>query len=183
VLQVQLAATAVEIRHLAGAHVCRPNREARLSFADEIEVDELGESGFERSCRIVAGVICAQRVDVAGMGERIGREEAWYAAHQGRPVGPFIAESRQDTAKVQPRGLLHPAPEFAQSRQAVLRRVSSDEAGVDGSNRRTDDPVRLDASFLQRLVHACLIGSQRAAALQHEHDLTRKADLVRCTAL
>ena len=45
VLQVQLAAAAVEIRHLAGAHVCRPNREARLSFADEIEVDEFGERG------------------------------------------------------------------------------------------------------------------------------------------
>src|SRR5437764_667302 len=35
-----------------------------------------------------------------------------------------------------------------------------------------DDPVRFDASLVQRLVDASLIGPQRAAALQHQHDLS-----------
>jgi hypothetical protein len=45
---------------------------------------------------------------------------------------------------------LHPSPEFVQSRQAIVLRVSGDQAGVDGSDGRGDDPVRLDASLLQR---------------------------------
>jgi hypothetical protein len=58
-LHVQLAAAAVEIRHLAGAHVRRRDREARPSAVDQLEVDELGESGLKRRCRVVAGVVCA----------------------------------------------------------------------------------------------------------------------------
>ncbi len=33
------------------------------------------------------------------------------------------------------------------------------------------DPVRLDSSFVQRLIDAGLVGTQRAAALQYQHDL------------
>jgi hypothetical protein len=50
---VQLAAAAVEIRHLAGTHVRRSDRKARVSVVDQIEVDELGESRFERRRRVV----------------------------------------------------------------------------------------------------------------------------------
>ena len=117
------------------------------------------------------------------MGERIRREEAGYAVRQGRPVGPLVSEFRHDAAKVPVGRALHPAPEFVQSRQTVLRRVSGDQAGVDGSDGRADDPVRLDASFLQRLVHARLVGSQCAPALQNEYDLAREAGPVECAAL
>jgi hypothetical protein len=52
-----------------------------------------------------------------------------------------------------------------------LRRVAGDQAGIDGADRGADDPVRLDAGLVQRLIDAGLIGPERAAALQHEHDL------------
>ena len=44
-------------------------------------------------------------------------------------------------------------------------------AGVDGADRGADDPVRLDARLVQGLIDAALIGAERAAALEHEHDL------------
>jgi hypothetical protein len=53
--------------------------------------------------------------------------------------------------------------------------IAGDEAGVDGADRSADDPVRLDAGFVQRLIDAGLLGPERAAALQHEHDLAREA--------
>ena len=49
--------------------------------------------------------------------------------------------------------------------------VAGDQRGVDGADRRSDHPVGLDAGLVQRLVDADLIGAERAAALQHEHDL------------
>ena len=61
-----------------------------------------------------------------------------------------------------------------QPRQPVLRRIAGDQAGVDGADRGADDPVRLDAGLMQRLVDAGLVGAERAAALQHQHDLARQ---------
>ena len=78
-----------------------------------------------------------------------------------------------DVAKTPDRVLLHLLPEFAQPRQPVLRRIARDQAGIDGADRGADDPVRLDAGFVQRLIDAGLVGAERAAALQHQHDLAR----------
>src|SRR6266852_894598 len=64
-----------------------------------------------------------------------------------------------------------------------MRRVSGNEAGVDRSDRRADDPVRLDPGFLQCLIDAHLIGPEGAAALQNEYDLAGEAGPVRCAAL
>ena len=77
--------------------------------------------------------------------------------------------------------MLHAAPEFLQRGQAVRRLVAGDQAGVDGADRGADHPVRLDAGLVQRLVDAHLVGAQRAAALQHQHDLAetgRQCDAV-----
>ena len=49
--------------------------------------------------------------------------------------------------------------------------VAGDDARIDGADRRADQPVGLDAGIVQRLIDAALIGAERAAALQHEHDL------------
>ena len=65
----------------------------------------------------------------------------------------------------------HAAPEFAQPRQPVRGLVAGDQAGVDRADRGADHPVRLDAGLVQRLVDADLVGAERAAALQHQHDL------------
>ena len=62
-------------------------------------------------------------------------------------------------------------PEFLESRHPVGWIVAGDEAGVDRADRGADHPVRLDAGLMQRLVDADLVGTQRAATLQHQHDL------------
>ena len=46
-----------------------------------------------------------------------------------------------------------------------------DDGGVDRAYRRPDQPVRLDAGFVQSLVHAGLVGAERAAALEDQDDL------------
>src|SRR4029079_10083152 len=42
---------------------------------------------------------------------------------------------------------------------------------MDGADRGADQPVRLDARLVQRLINAGLISAGRTAALQDEHDL------------
>src|SRR5207253_6015650 len=83
-----------------------------------------------------------------------------------------LIEPRKSVAKIPDRILLHLLPELLQPRQAVFGLVAGNHAGIDGADRGADDPVRLDASLVQRLVDASLIGPQRAAALQHQHDLS-----------
>ena len=53
----------------------------------------------------------------------------------------------------------------------MLRLIARDQARIDGADRGADDPVRLDAGLVQRLVDAGLIGAERTTALQHQHDL------------
>ena len=55
--------------------------------------------------------------------------------------------------------------------KTVLDFVAGNEASIDGTDRGADQPVGLDARFVQRLINAALISSKRTAALQHEHDL------------
>ena len=65
----------------------------------------------------------------------------------------------------------HPAPEFLQPLQTIFGLVAGNEARVDGTDGRADDPVRLDAGLMQGLIDARLIGAERAAALKDEDDL------------
>ena len=65
----------------------------------------------------------------------------------------------------------HPAPEFLEPLQPVLGLVASDQACIDGADRRSDDPIRLDASLMQGLIDARLKGAERTAALEDEDDL------------
>jgi hypothetical protein len=145
--------------------------EARPALVQQIEIDEIGERPLQRHRRIVAGVIGAKRIGIAGMRQRIGPEEAGDAVGDRGPVRKLFVEAGNDVAKAPDRMLLHLLPELAQARQTVLRRVARDQAGIDRADRGADNPVRLDAGFMQRLVDAGLIGAKRAAALQHQHDL------------
>ena len=173
------AVAAVEISHLAGSDMGGADRQARHAAVDQIEIDEFAERLFERRGRIISGTVGAERIVVAGMGQRIGPEETGNSVGHRRPVGQFFVEAGKRVAKIPDRILLHPLPEFLQPRQTVFRRIAGDQAGIDGADRGADDPVRLDAGFVQRLIDAGLIGAKRAAALQHQHDL---AGIASCPA-
>jgi len=73
--------------------------------------------------------------------------------------------------------LLDAGPEFVQAREAPLGWVARDERAIDGAYRGADHPVGLDAGFVQGLVDADLVRAQRAAALQHQHDLAGQVGL------
>jgi hypothetical protein len=48
-------------------------------------------------------------------------------------------------------------PEFSQSFDALFRRIAGDQGRVDGADRNAGNPVRMQISLSQRLVHAGLI--------------------------
>jgi hypothetical protein len=48
---------AVEIAHLAGAHMRGTDGQARLAFIEQVEIDEIGERAFQRRRRVVAGIV------------------------------------------------------------------------------------------------------------------------------
>jgi hypothetical protein len=66
---------------------------------------------------------------------------------------------------------LHAAPEFFHLRHAMFNAIAGNEARVDGSDGRADDPIGFDAGLMQSLIDANLIGPERSAPLQHQHDL------------
>ncbi|MGY2934247.1 hypothetical protein ACVWZ6_003849 [Bradyrhizobium sp. GM6.1] len=105
------------------------------------------------------------------MRQWIGTEEAGNAVGQGRPIGELFIEAGKRGAQIPDRILLHPFPELLQAQQPLVRRVARNEPRIDGADRGADDPVRLDAGLVQRLVHPGLIGSECTAALKHQHHL------------
>jgi hypothetical protein len=169
------AVAAVEIAHLAGADMGRPDREPRPAAIDQIEIDQLFQRLLQRRCRVIAGPVRPQHIGIARMRQRVRPEEAGDAVGDGRPVGELLVETGKGVAEIPDRLLLHPLPEFLQARQPLLGLVARDQAGIDRPDRSADDPVRLDAGLVQRLVDAGLVGAERSAALQHQHDLARQA--------
>ena len=108
------------------------------------------------------------------MGQGIRVEEAGDSVGDRCPVRELLVKAREGIAETPDRALLDALPEFLQAREPVLRFIAGDEACVDRADRGADDPVGLDAGLVQRLVDARLIGAERAAALQHQHDLARE---------
>src|SRR5689334_10789714 len=102
---------------------------------------------------------------------RVELKEAGDAADNRIQVGKGVAEDRGRPQRA--KGLCgdDAIPELPQPRHPVLRLVAGNQRAVDCADRGADHPVRLDAPFRERLVHAGLIGAQGTAALQHEHHL------------
>ncbi len=169
------AVAAVEITHLAGAHMGGADGQPRRAAIDEIKIDQLLKGLLQRRGRVIAGALGPKHIGIAGMGERIGPEEASNALCDRRPVGQLLVESGKSTAEIPGRVLLHPLPEFLQAREPGLRLIAGDQARVDRPDRGADDPVRLDAGFVQRLIDAGLIRAERTPTLEHQHDLARQA--------
>src|SRR5437763_14764376 len=104
--------------------------EPRLASVHQLEIDQFVQRALQRRGRIITGAICAERIAVAGMGKRIGPEETGNAVSYRRPIGELFVEARKNVAKIPDRALLHLLPKLAQAGEAVLRRVTRDEAGV-----------------------------------------------------
>jgi hypothetical protein len=163
VLEAERLLAAVEVAHLARAHAHGADRQSRLRFIENSNIHQLAEGVAQRRGVVPGrGVESNARLSVGAPGHWARREEGRDAARE-RGV---VAERRI---------LLDAPPELAQARQPVLARVARDEAGVERADRGADDPVGLGAGPAQRLVHAGLVGAERAAALQHEDHLAFRA--------
>jgi len=74
----------------------------------------------------------------------------------------------------------HLGPEFPKSIDPHVRWIACDDGRVDAPNRNAGNPIRVYAGLGQSFVHAGLIRTQRAAALQYQgHALERKTTLCR----
>src|SRR6516162_8538082 len=160
----------VEVAHLARTHMRGAERQPRPATLDERKVDEIGQGLLKRSRRVEAGFVLSERIMCAEKSQRIGFEESRNTAEQGRPIGRRVGEPwpiRQAPELLAP----HPAPEFLQPVEAMLGLVARDQTGVDGADRRADDPIRLRPRLMEGLIDARLVGAERAAALENKDDL------------
>jgi hypothetical protein len=160
---------AVEIAHRAGARVDRADREPHMLVVDVIEIDQRVDGAAQRAGLIKGRVLDADpRIGIPPR-RQVRFKESGYALPDGHGVGDGARHGRKSQ-----RVLLHAVPELAQAVEPVLRRVAGDDGAVDGAYRGADHPVRLQAGFVHGLVHAQLVGAQRAAALQDQDDLARQ---------
>jgi hypothetical protein len=53
--------------------------------------------------------------------------------------------------------------------KAFGARTTSDDRGTNSTDRRTDHPVEIDTSLIERLIDANLVGTQRSTALEHQN--------------
>jgi hypothetical protein len=68
------------------------------------------------------------------------------------------------------RGRTHRFPKFPKSLDALLGRVTRDERGIDGANRISRDPVRMEFCFRKSL-----IGAETPASQEQRNPFERRA--------
>jgi hypothetical protein len=174
VVEVHRLVAAVEVAHLAVADVDGADGEPRVTRRDAREVDEVGQRVAQRGRRVVTGAFDAELRVRGQPRERVGHEERGDAADDRGQVGRHVHDAGQESREVVRGVLLDACPERAQPVEPVLPRVAGDQRRVDGADRRADHPVGLDTRFVHRLVDAGLVRAERAAALQHQHGLSRR---------
>ena len=157
--------------HPAGTSADCAHRETGFGLSQVVKVDQLVQRSAQPARQVIRGLFDADLRHRTPAGEGIRLEKSRDAECHGSKIGQAFPESRHRTLMPDPVDR-HPVPEFAQPRPALLERVAGDDRRVDRADRRPDDPVGFQTALVQSLVHAQLIGAQRAAALLHQNDLT-----------
>src|SRR5258708_27700093 len=164
---------AVEIAHLAGAHMGGANRKPRSFTVDPPEIDEFQERFLERHSRIVPGVVRTDRKIHSPMRQKVWPKERRNTADQDRPIRESVGKARRDASKI-PSGMrFNPLPKLPELRNSVVAAIARDQTGIDCADRSPDNPVRLDIRFIQSLIDARLVRSKRATTLKHQHYMAR----------
>jgi hypothetical protein len=178
----------VEIDEVASAHIHRADAKTGHPAIDEVKIHQAFECRFQRG-----DIVIAQRIDIPGY-ERQGRwdprlEEARRAPKQSVEsaplidpcVGELVLDFHRRHISDADGGGADGLPEFPQPRDALFRRVASDQRRIDGANRNTGDPIGMQTGLRQGLIDARLIGAESAATLEDESNaFKRRALLTRC---
>ena len=166
---------AVEVAHRAAADVDRADGQARPAVAEVAPVDQRAQRLAQRRGAVVRRAARRRRgLACRAAPRRLG------VKNDGMPrstvvIVPSVGAEAERVERARAEALLLDlVPERVQPLEPVRRRVAADQRRVDRADRRADHPVGLDAGLVQRLVDADLVGAERAAALQHEHDLARQ---------
>src|SRR4030095_13259090 len=93
----------------------------------------------------------------------------------GRPRTIEAGDALKQRGPPGGRRFREPPPEGVKSRKSIVRRVSSDQRTIDRTDRRADNPIRLDARMGERLEYARLVRAQSGNALQDQDNLPRNA--------
>src|SRR5262249_10375633 len=92
------------------------------------------------------------------------------AAEDRPPVGNHVGQSAPCRSG-EPRAVRHPRPEFLKPLESILAGIAGNQAGIYRANRCSDDPIWLNAAFMQRVIDAGLVGAECASALQNQDGL------------
>ena len=164
---------AIEIVHLARSHVNGAHRQSWLCRIDPLEIGEALKRFGQLLGRIESRLLHTNwRVETPSK-RAIRREVAGNAVEDGHHVrGSATQTAHTGERHRSPEWLaLHLTPELLNPFQPLIEFVAGDDGGVDGSDRRADDPIRLDSRLVEGLINPALIGSQRPTALKHNDHL------------
>src|SRR3984893_7305495 len=100
----------------------------------------------------------------------MGFEESWNAMHHHLQFAEAVAGAGVEADRRPSVAAGRPVPELAQASQTVLWTVAGNDCAVDCPDRRPDDPVRLDAGFVKRLINPRLGAAMGAAPFRQNCD-------------
>ena len=170
----QVAVAAVEMGQFARTHIDGADRHAHVALLVQvIEVDQFFQGRRQRAGVIERGLFGRHLHAEGEAAEQARREEARHPAHDRVDrVPPDIGAPQFvfDQVHVHAVGMRDAVPELLDPRQPIGRCIAGNQGRVDGANRGAHDPVGHQIVLMQRLVDAGLVGAERAAALQHQHD-------------
>ena len=63
-------------------------------------------------------------------------------------------------------------PELFQLVEAILGLIAGNESGINGADRRANNPIGLDSGLMQRLLDADLISAESPTSLKNKNDLS-----------
>jgi hypothetical protein len=151
----------VEIDEIARSHVDCSCTEPRHPRVDAIEVNQALQRALQRAGVVEAGCF-GRAAGVEPWQEGARGEEPVCAACRGKARAHLVEDiARILVARIEkwvsgpiPRcSRSYPCPEIAQPINTRLGRVARDDRGIDRADGNAGNPIGVDASFRQRLVH------------------------------
>ena len=157
--------------HLRTQGTGRPHRQPHRARVDAVKVHQPLKCGLERRGVVVTDGLQRTarlkrrrrktRLKKAGNPKQQGLRGAAFI--QGFTCAPWRCDQRSRSTR------RHQVPELPQTRHPGRRRVAGDQGRVDGTDGNSRHPGGRAVALGEGLEHPGLVGTQRAAALEHQN--------------